>query len=568
MRRGGDRGRVWGVAGALAVLAASGCRSPEAHRADADRTGLGLVDRHRAGLVSNAVPFTIERPSDTFRRRLLEVQGLPTTFAVAITNRAAPAVAAPGKDVAPMSLADALRVAFANSREYQDARELVFTAALDLDLQGDAFRSTFAGLVSGSYSDTPSGETRQRGAVGSFEPGLTQRFRSGAEASASLALDVAGLLTGDEDSAFGILADLSLTVPLLRGAGRDIVMEPLTQAERNLVYEIQRFERHKRTFAVEIVEAYLGVLQLSRRVENQEENLRGIALVTRRAEELGKAGRTSEVQVNLARQRELSARDQLASARQGVTAALDRFKVQMGLPIDARIHLDPRELDSLPTPVDDVPMAEEDAMRMALALRLDFRIAKGRVEDARRGVRVSADALRAGLSLTVSGTSGGRRTVSSAAQEDAEIRIDQGTLRAAVGLQLPWERTAERNAYRKSLLALDAAERAAEAAEDQVKGDVRSTYRTLSQSREVCGIQEQALALADRRVKSTELLLEAGRAEMRDLVEARDSLLQAQNSVIAARINYRMAELGLWRTVESLRVTEDGVMGDVHVAGP
>jgi outer membrane protein TolC len=218
--------------------------------------------------------------------------------------------------------------------------------------------------------------------------------------------------------------------------------------------------------------------------------------------------------------------------------------------------------------VDDVPMAEEDAMRMALALRLDFRIAKGRVEDARRGVRVSADALRAGLSLTVSGTSGGRRTVSSAAQEDAEIRIDQGTLRAAVGLQLPWERTAERNAYRKSLLALDAAERAAEAAEDQVKGDVRSTYRTLSQSREVCGIQEQALALADRRVKSTELLLEAGRAEMRDLVEARDSLLQAQNSVIAARINYRMAELGLWRTVESLRVTEDGVMGDVHVAGP
>jgi len=563
----GLRGR-WIVAGAWVALAAAGCRSPEVHRADADRVGLGLVDRARAGVVSNAPPFRIERASDTFRRRLLALQGLPTAFTSAVAPRAASPDAASTGVVARLSLAGALREAFANSREYQDAKELVFTTALDLDLESDAFRSSFAGLLTGAYTDTASGQSRQRGAVASFEPGVTQRFRNGAEVAASLALDVAGLLTGNEESAFGILADLSLTVPLLRGAGRDIVMEPLTQAERSLVYEIQRFERFKRTLAVEVVEAYLGVLQLERRVRNQEENLRGIGLVTRRAVELGKAGRTAEVQVNLARQQEFTARDQLASARESVTAALDRFKVKLGLPADARIVLEERELDDLPTPAADVPMTEEDAMRMALGRRLDLRIAKGRVEDARRGVKVAADALRAGLSVSVTGSAGERRTASSAAQDDAELSIDRGNLRAALGLQLPWERTAERNAYRRSLLALDAAERGAEAAEDQVKSDVRATYRTLRQSREVCGIQEQALTLADRRVRSTELLLEAGRAEMRDLVEARDSLLQAQNSVIAARVNYRMAELGLWRTVESLRVTEDGAMGDAHVAGP
>ena len=218
--------------------------------------------------------------------------------------RAAPAGAGPTGEVARLSLSGSLREGFANSREYQDAKELVFTTALALDLESDAFRGSFAGLVSGAYSDTASGETRQRGKVASFEPEVTQRFRNGAEVGASLALDVASLLTGDEDSALGILADLSLTVPLLRGSGRDIVMEPLTQAERSLVYEIQRFERFKRAFAVEVVEAYLGVLQLERRVRNQEENLRGIELVTRRAEELGKAGRLSEVQVNLARQQE------------------------------------------------------------------------------------------------------------------------------------------------------------------------------------------------------------------------------------------------------------------------
>ncbi len=567
MRKGWAEWCAWIPACAGVAFCLSGCRSPETHRADADRAGLGLIDSRRAVLVSNAVPFSVERSSDRFRRRLLEVQNLPGGFAEAMTNRPAIAESSTG-GVERLTLGEALRVAFANAREYQDAKEAVFTAALALDLESDAFRSTFAGLVSGAYAEGEAGETRQRGATGSFEPGVTKAFRNGAEVGASLALDVAKLLTGDRDSAFGILADLSLTVPMMRGSGRDIVMEPLTQAERNLVYAIHRFERFKRSFSVEVARSYLGVLAQEQRVRNQEANIRGISLVTRRAQELGKAGRTSEVQVNLALQKEFSARDRLASAREGVEGLMDRFKIELGLPADSRIDLDVRELDSLPSPAAAPPIPETHAMREALALRLDYRIAKGQLEDARRGVHVAADALRAGMDLTVTGTAGERRTGSSAGQGDAEFRIDRGSFRTVLGLQLPWERTAERNAYRKSLLSLDAAERAVEASEDEVKSDVRSTYRTLRQSREVCGIQEQALTLAERRVKSTEMLLEAGRAEMRDMVEARDALLEAQNSVTSARVAYRMAEMDLWRTTELLQVTEDGVMGDVHVAGP
>ena len=45
---------------------------------------------------------------------------------------------------------------------------------------------------------------------------------------------------------------VSWTQPLLRGSAREVVLEPLTQAERNLVYSVRNFERFRRTFALPV----------------------------------------------------------------------------------------------------------------------------------------------------------------------------------------------------------------------------------------------------------------------------------------------------------------------------
>lgn len=552
---------------AALVLAASlvlaGCRSPEAHRREADRAAARWIARARADS-TNLPPFQVERPSERFRRKLLDMQSLPQAFRDTL---AAPLTNAAPTNTIRLTLAECLRIAIENSREYQAAREDVFLAALDLDLESDSFRNSFAGLLSADYADRRADETPQRGIHGGVEAGVTRRIQTGAKLSAKLAFDVARMLTGDREATRGLFADLALTVPLGRGAGRAVVTEPLTQAERNLLYAIWKLERFKRSLAVEVVRSYYAVLELEQRVRNQRENLTGIALATRRAEELGRAGRISEIQVNLSRQTELSARDRLAVAMESATARLDQFKVQLGLPADARIELDTADLDALTTPPPgETAMSEEEAIREALARRLDLIIARDQAEDARRKVRVAEDALRAGIEFTASARAGDRRAAGSPASGNAELRFDRGTYGAGLALDLPWERTAERNAYRKSLLALDAAERELEAAEDQVKSEVRNVYRTLRQARTVCQIQEQALALAQRRVESTTMMLEAGRAEMRDLVEARDALLQAQNGLTAARISYRLAELDFFRVLERLAVTDDGTMEDLHVA--
>jgi outer membrane protein TolC len=508
----------------------------------------------------------VERPSERFRQRLLAMQGLPSRLreALGVANAVVPSSTA---DVVRLTLRDCLRIAFENSREYQQAREDVFAAALDFNLEEDAFRASFLGLLKLDYTENRSGQDPVRGVAGSSEVGATQTFKSGAKLGVRMAVDVAKLLTGDLDSAYGLFSDLSLSVPLLRGAGRDIVTEPLTQAERNLMYAILDLERTKRSLAVEVARQYYAVLEQAAQLRNQEENLRGIELTTRRAEALGEAGRLPEVQVNLSRQQELTARDRLASAREGVLGRLDQFKVFLGLPADARVELDESDLDALLTRSNMVGAVNEaSALRIALERRLDLRMALEKLEDARRHVRIAEDALRTGLSMSVSASSGGRRGATEAAQGNVQLNWKRGRYGAGLQWDWPWERTKEQTAYRKSLLALEAAARAAEAAEERVKSEVRAALRALRQSANVYAIQQQAVRLAQRRVASTELLLEAGRAQMRDVVEARDALLQAQNSLVSAAAAYRMAELEFFRALEMIPVREDGTMEDVHVS--
>jgi len=271
---------------------------------------------------------------------------------------------------------------------------------------------------------------------------------------------------------------------------------------------------------------------------------------------------------------------------------VDTFKVTLGLPGDAELELDREEMkrlvagiepaagaaatgpagapDSAPSaeaPVELVPpsaaggrleLAAERAIRLALDRRLDLRTALGRVYDAQRQVVVAADDLGAELTLAGSASAGGRRSVASAGSPNAELRPEKGVYALGLAVDLPLERTAERNAYRNSLISLERATRDAQELGDQIKLEVRDALRALLQARESYRTQAQAVALAERRVDSTELFLQAGRAQIRDVLEAQEALISARNALTAALVNYRVAELQLQRDMGVLVVDEKG----------
>lgn len=583
---------------------------------------LSVIEQKQREALGRSGPFTIERASDTLRRRLLVAQGLPISSKASLgadamergphwpepgfpkaagegNDRASPL---PGEGPLRLTLVDALTVAARNNRAYQSRKEDVFRAALDLDLEKQEFRNTFAGTLESVISTDRSGTSTVSGLRNTGEMEWDRTLKTGAALSARIAMDLVKLLTLDRDSAYGLLADATITIPLLAGSARHVVTEDLTQAEREVVYSLYALERFRRTLAVSVAGEYLGVLQQLDQVRNTQENYRHLLVSTRRARRLADAGRLPEIQVDQARQDELRARDRWIAARQAYDRRLDSFKLTLGVSTDARVEPDRAELDRLaetaaraiaartkerttsaPAVAADAPvelspprasgggpleLAPSRAVKISLAHRLDLRAVLGRIVDAQRGVAVAADALQAGLALTGTAEAGGRRTVATAGSGNARLRPKKGTYTAGLLLDLPLERTAERNAYRDSYIVLARAVRDAQELEDQIKLAVRNLLRVLVQARESYRIQAEAARLAQRRVTSTNLFLQAGRAQIRDLLEAQEALVSALNARTAALVDYRVAELELQRDMGVLKIDDKGLWSEYKPDGP
>jgi len=568
-----------------AVVLSSGCRSPESHRKKADRDAQALIERHQLEHFGETQPLQIETPADTLRRRLIAGQVLPHAGPASLgldqlepprgwpQQDDEPADMEPHAETLKLSLLEALEIAAGQSREYQNRKEDIFRAALRLDVEGARFRNQYEAGLESTYTTDRSGEQEQRGMVTSAQMGVTRALRTGAEVSGRLAVDLVKLLTLDKPSAYGLLADLSVSIPLLQGAGRHIAAEPLTQAEREVMYAMFDFETFRQRYAIRVASDYLEVLQQLDQVRNASNNFERIRLSTQRARRLADAGRLPEIQVDQAQQEEWRARERWLSAQVGYERRLDSFKVALGLPADADVGLDESDLIELLPPIPDAQdlaepydlesrLAEHlnyaDAITVALALRRDLLVAQGRVYDAQRQVVVAADNLRLRAALTGSARAGGRRSLGSAGEGDARIRPDEGVYGLGLSVDLPWNRSGERAAYRDSYIVLERTIRATQELEDAVKQEVRQTLRVLDQAAESIEIQARSVALAQRRVESTELFLQAGRAQIRDVLEAQESLISAQNALTAAAVAYRLARLELQRDMGTLTLDNAG----------
>ncbi len=362
--------------GALFVLASlalysGSCKSAATQRADADREVYAIVEKRRAELGSNERTFTIEPNPDSLRRRLErgEVESL-----------------------APLTLAQCLDIAAENSRDFQDQRETFYLNALDLTLERYRFAYQESGLMGALLSGDGNGATD---ASGDASFGLKKLLGTGATIVGNIGLSVARDLT--QADAFNMVtnAGLAITQPLLAGSNPRIVREPLTQAERNVVYAARNYERFRRTYAVDVSTRVYRILQQADSVVNEEKNYANLQILRKRNEALAESGRLSSIDVDQARQQELGSRNRLVTLRQRYEALLNDFKIFLGLPVPIGLSIDYGELERLAAvePEEfDLDVAKLD--EIALTHRLDFQTVLDRRDDSERRAEVNADALR------------------------------------------------------------------------------------------------------------------------------------------------------------------------------
>jgi hypothetical protein len=283
-----------------------------------------------------------------------------------------------------LTLDQAVELGLINSREYQNFREELYEAALPVTLQRFSFAYQWAAT-----------EDAVRQWAGPLAPGGQQNnwnlssgtsfsklFSTGALLTFNFAnTTVFNFLNFAHDTTSQSTIDLSFVQPLLQGGGRAVTLEPLTLAERNLLYSIRAFARFREQFYLSIAlgtslpgslaaaagaqtaiigtpistlaalniastdvsgpfRGYLPTLFRELDMAVDKKYVRDLEKALVLYEGFQEGGEVSPLQVAQVQSTLLNARNTVLNDLQFVTNALDQLKLQLGLPANTPLLLD------------------------------------------------------------------------------------------------------------------------------------------------------------------------------------------------------------------------------------
>ncbi len=513
------------------MVFAAGC-SRERYHAQADKDVYGILGRKQQLLFGQTNAFTIDTaeskrdPKDVRWEELLgERKG------------------GAGRKV--LTLDDALKIAVEHNRQYQFRKETLYLAALTLTGERHEFaKRPFASLGTGIARDSG----KDGSVEGSGSIGFSQLLQSGGTISATLANDMLRYFTGDPRRSVTTVMSLNFTQPLLRGSGADVVAETLRQAEREVIYDLRTFALFQQTFATDVVTTYYRLLQRKDTVRNAYNNYVKLQKTRELLDAQWRGERRSKFEVDQAHQEELKGKSAYISSVEAYQTALDQFKITLGFPLGVELALDDAVLEDLKRA--GLPLVEtSEAASFAAAVdnKLDILNEIDRFEDSKRKIAVAANLLKANLTF-VSGVSLANDSVNY-----SKFDVSQYSANAGLQLDLPFDRLLQRNAYRATLIGFERSLRSLALTLDAARDSVRQGLRNLEQLQQTYAIQTNALQLANSRVDVSDYLLQAGKAQIRDKLEAQSAQVLAQNAVTQVLVDYLVARLKFLVDVGALR---------------
>ena len=180
-----------------------------------------------------------------------------------------------------VTLTDCVELSQIHSRELQSQVEDLYLAALDVSFERFQFNVRYLGIGGGEPSVTnsnvvvPHGPGDFSSVGGSF--GVSKLLPAGGQVAVELANNTLWFFSGPNQTNSASVLSYSLVQPLLAGAGRKVVMENLTQSERNLLYQARTLARFRQSLFTNVVSdtsgSYLNLIQQTQVIRNQQQNI-------------------------------------------------------------------------------------------------------------------------------------------------------------------------------------------------------------------------------------------------------------------------------------------------------
>ncbi len=180
-----------------------------------------------------------------------------------------------------LTLIDCVVLSQIHSRELQTQVEDLYLAALDVSFERFQFNVRYLGIggneptLTNSNVVVPHGPGDFSSLGGKF--GVSKLLPAGGQVAVELANNTLWFFSGPNQTNSASVLSYSLVQPLLAGAGRKVVMENLTQSERNLLYQARTLARFRQSLFTNVVSdttgSYLNLIQQTQVIRNQRQNI-------------------------------------------------------------------------------------------------------------------------------------------------------------------------------------------------------------------------------------------------------------------------------------------------------
>lgn len=264
-----------------------------------------------------------------------------------------------------------VELALLNSPEYQSALENLYLSALKVSKERFRFDVQFYGGDSLFYS--ANGRLRGEG-YGTFLKNdayvrAEKLFATGGELAVGLANSITWSFCGPDTWSANSILNISLLQPLLRSAGRKVVLESLTQSERDFLAATRQTVYFQQGFYTQTItgqgttggpELYLndmqrvsaqniptlqsgfyGLLAEQIRIQNQRQNIVRLEDNLERFKEVFAAGQMTDIyQVEETRQNLLNSESTLLQRIGAYQENIETYLRSLGLPPDLKVEVD------------------------------------------------------------------------------------------------------------------------------------------------------------------------------------------------------------------------------------
>ncbi len=533
---------VFGLGMILLILVIGGCDS-HVQKSEADREVYEIIDSKWQSNFGEKANYKIADVENDDHWQLIDVDE---------------------KSLQNLSLAKALQIAVKNNRSYQTQKEQLYLAALDLSLTRHDYVRRWFCTIDGSFKKDSKpeilrGNYNKNGKQESLDAGgnlgFGQLFEAGTELTVGIAVDWMRFFASGSNMSLGSVLTAAIRHPLLRGSGKRIATENLTQAERDLIYQMRHFARNRKEFVISVVSRYYKVLQKKDSVQNSQNSYQRKSQAYEILSMKVSAGRRNLFEADQARQSMLNAKTVYLRTAREYRQMLDEFKIVLALPTDCNVTLNQNELTALADLEVEIPnYSIFEALEMSLLARLDLATSADKVDDALRKVMVAEDNLNAKFDIV-----GSLAADSKPKTRAGEVRFDQGDYSLGFDADLPFDSKARRNSYRRALIALSQTQRQFDDDMENVKLGVMVAYNGMQEKIQQYKIQQSSVELSKKRIDNNNILFYAGKLSTRDFLESQDALFLAENQLTNVLVDYAITKLNFFNDIGVMQVKPDGM---------